>query len=103
MAIRKSKEETFSIQGTIDDCLLRVEQALKKGNFTKVNVNKTLNQATGNYKKLTVWGEITVTLLPKSDGSVRINVSSTANVDNIFALISSPNKKILNQFKNNFQ
>jgi hypothetical protein len=50
---------------------------------------------------LTVWGEIIVTLSPEAD-NVKINAKSTANADNIFALFSSPNQKILDQFKNNF-
>jgi hypothetical protein len=51
---------------------------------------------------LTVWGEIIISLLPEGD-NIKINPISTANADNIYAAFSSPNQKILNQFKNNFQ
>ena len=101
MAIRKSKEETFSVKGNTKEWLTKAEQALHKGGFANVKTNKLLNQITGDYKKLSVWGEIIVTLLPEAD-NVKINAKSTANVDNIFALFSSPNQKILDQFKNNF-
>lgn len=101
MAVRKSKEETFSVKGNAEEWLTKAEQALHKGGFANVKTNKLLNQITGDYKKLTVWGEIIVTLLPEAD-NVKINAKSTANVDNIFALSSSPNQKILDQFKNNF-
>lgn len=101
MGIRKSKEETYSVKGSTDEWLLKAEEALQKGGFTNIKSNKLLNQITGSYKKLTVWGEIIVTLLPEAD-NLKINAKSTANVDNIFALFSSPNQKILDKFKNNF-
>jgi hypothetical protein len=101
MAIRKSKEETFSVKGSPEAWLIKAEQALYKGGFTNVKTNKLLNQLTGDYKKVAVWGEIIVTLLPEGD-NVKINAKSTANADNVFALFSSPNQKIIDQFKNNF-
>ena len=101
MAVRKSQEETFSVKGDTKEWLTKAEQALYKGGFANVKTNKLLNQISGEYKKLSVWGEIIVTLLPDAD-HVKINAKSTANSDNIFALFSSPNQKILQQFKNNF-
>jgi len=101
MAIRKSKEETFSVKGNIAEWLTKAEEALNKGGFTTIKTNKILNQITGNYKKLTVLGEIIVTLFPEGD-NVKINAKSTANADNVFALFSSPNQVILDHFKNNF-
>jgi len=61
MAVRKSKEEFFSVKGNTEEWLKKSEQALLKGDFTNVKINKIINQITGNYKKLTVWGEIIVT------------------------------------------
>jgi hypothetical protein len=101
MAIRKSIEENFSVKGNTEEWLTKAEQALHKGGFTNVKTNKLLNQLTGDYKKLTIWGEIIVTLLPEGE-NIKIHAKSTANTDNIFALFSSPNQKILDQFKNNF-
>lgn len=100
MAIRKSKEENFEVNGTLEDLKLKVENALKKGEFTSINTNNFLNQITANYKKLTVWGEISITLT-ENNGKVKIVAVSTANSDNVFALFSSPNKVILDNFKNN--
>jgi hypothetical protein len=100
MAIRKSREETFSVKGNIEDWFVMVENALLKGGFKNIRTNKMLNQITGDYKKLFVWGDIIITLLPETE-NIKINAKSTANVDNIFALFSSPNQKILDQFKNN--
>lgn len=101
MAVRKSQEETFSVKGDTKEWLTKAEQALYKGGFTNIKINNLISQITGDYKKLYVWGEIIVTLLPEA-GNVKINAKSTANSDNIFALFSSPNQKILQQFKNNF-
>ena len=100
MAIRKSKEENFEVKGTLEDLKLKVENALKNGEFTSINTNNVLNQIRANYKKLTVWGEISVTLIENND-KVKIVAVSTANSDNIFALFNSPNKVILDNFKNN--
>lgn len=44
MGIRKSKEETFSVKGNIEEWLNKSEQALNKGGFSKVKSNKLLNQ-----------------------------------------------------------
>lgn len=100
MAIRKSKEENFEVNGTLEDLKSKVEIALTKGEFTSININNALNQITANYKKLTVWGEISITLI-ENNKRVKINVVSTANTDNVFALFNSPNKVILDNFKNN--
>lgn len=100
MAIRKSKEENFEVTGTLEDLKIKVENALKKGEFTSINTNNVLNQITANYKKFTVWGEINITLT-ENNGKIKIVVISSANSDNIFALFNSPNKVILDNFKNN--
>ena len=101
MAIRKSKEETFWVKGTSEELLTKSEKALNKGGFTNIKVNNLLNLLTGDYKKLMLWGEIIVNLLPEGE-NLKINVKSTANVDNIFAFFSSPNQKIIDKFKTNF-
>ena len=100
MAVRKSKEENFEVKGTIEELKPKVINALEKGEFTSIMDNNTLNQITANYKKLTVWGEISITLSENND-KIKINAVSTANSDNIFALFNSPNKIILDNFKNN--
>jgi len=102
MAIRISKEETFSVQGNVDEIRSRIVKALMAGGFTRINEYSSLNHVTANYKKFTVWGEIKISLIHEND-IVKVNAVSTANVDNIFALFSSPNQKILDQFKNYFR
>jgi hypothetical protein len=44
-------------------------------------------------------GDLEVTLLPEGADNTRINAKATANVDNVFAALGSPGRKILNQFK----
>jgi hypothetical protein len=100
MAIRKSKEESNSVRGSLEEVQKKCKSALELGGFTSIKNNAMIGQLTANYKKFAVWGEIAVTLKPK-DGSVGIHVKSTSNADNIFALFSSSNQKIINQFKNN--
>ena len=102
MAIRKSKQETFEVKGKIEEIKQRAENALSEGSFTSIKANGLINQITANYKKLSVWGEIKITLSENNE-KTKIDVESTANSDNIFALFSSPNDKILNAFKDNLK
>lgn len=102
MAIRSSKEEKYLVEGNMAEMLIRCEQALSSGGFTAIKINPVINQLTADYKKLTVWGSIIITLISEGN-SVSIHARSTANSDNIFALFSSPNLKILSQFKNHLR
>jgi hypothetical protein len=131
MGIRNSKEENLQINGTINEVIEKCNKALQKGGFKKIRFNETINQFEANYKPVfgTVYGSIKITLTMNNDSNatvaddvfkvqddgtivrvgntivhssvVNINVVSTANVDNIYALFSSPNDKILSYFKNN--
>ncbi len=98
MAIRKSVEETFVISGPCDQVLAKCKGALEMGGFGGVKANSTLNQVEGTYHKFTAWGEILITVMPDGVAS-KIVAKATANVDNIWALLSSPTKKILAAFK----
>ena len=98
MAIRKSMEREFVVSGPRTDWIKKCDDALRRGKFTNVIYNSALFQIEANYKKLTVWGEILITLVP-AGSDTKINVISTANVDNIFALFQSPNKTIQSAFK----
>ncbi|SRR6266540_413158 len=99
MAIRKSSQETFVVAGQRDEWLGRCKEALETQRFTRVAVSEALFQVTANYKKLTTWGDIQVTLRPEGDTSTRIDVEAHANIDNLFALFKSPGRTIINEFK----
>jgi hypothetical protein len=99
MAIRKSKKETFVVDGDRDLWLPKCQTALEKGDFSDIKVDTTLWQLQARYRKLTIWGWIDVTLSPVSEGETQITVVVTSNVDNIYALFRSPGKKILEVFK----
>jgi hypothetical protein len=98
MAIRRSVERVIVVDGPRNQWISRCEHALQSGGFSAVEANTTLNQIEGTYHKVFVWGEILVTLLPEG-ANTRIVAKATANVDNIWALFSSPTKKILTVFK----
>jgi hypothetical protein len=98
MGIRKSTEETFVVSGTREEWLKKTQEALTEQGFTKIKASDTLFQIEANYKKLTVWGNIILTLIPEG-GDTKINAKATANVDNIFALFKSPGQTILSAFK----
>ena len=98
MAVRKSLQEEMVVTGNREDWLKKCATALESQGFTKVVTNSTLFQIEANYKKAITWGEILITLTPAGNDT-KITAKSTANVDNIYALFNSPNKKILSEFK----
>lgn len=100
MAVRKSKEQKFQVKGELDELKEKCVNALNSGGFKKIENNSFLNQLSAKYSKATVVGKIEITLVENEKG-VEINVKSTANSDNIFALFSSPNDKIMNAFSSN--
>ncbi len=99
MAWRKSAEETLVLAGGRDEWLPKVQRTLETTGFKKVEASQTLFQAKGNYKSMTIFGDILVTLLPEGAGHTRIQMKATAHVDNIFALFRSPTRKLLERFK----
>jgi hypothetical protein len=101
MAVRKSTDSTFVIDKDRDQVLSDCELALEKGNFKNISTNKTLYTLNAKYKTFTVVGEIEITLLPDGERT-SVQVKSTGNVDNVFALFGSPAGKIAEAFKSNF-
>ena len=101
MGIRRSKNKKFKVDNDIKQTIEKCKLSLEKGGFKKIKFNESLNQLSADYKKFTVFGEIEIILVENNSGT-EINLTSTANVDNIFALFSSPNNKIMNAFINNF-
>ncbi len=102
MGIRRSKIEYFHINNNINSVKKVVVSALNSGGFSSIKENDVINEIRADYKKITVWGWITIALVEVYNG-VDMRVEVTANVDNIYALFSSPIKRILNVFKDNLQ
>jgi hypothetical protein len=100
MAVRKTYEDTFVVSGEREQWLVRCKQALVDGGFSKVQPNEELGQIKADFKKMTVWGTIEITLFPDGENT-KVVAKATANVDNVYALFSSPGKTILNAFKEN--
>jgi hypothetical protein len=100
MAIRKSVDTTFTVDKDRDEMLSDCELALEKGNFKDISTNKTLYILNAKYKTFTVVGEIEIALLPDGERT-SVQVKSTGNVDNVFALFGSPAGKIAEAFKEN--
>lgn len=99
MAVRKSMEETLVVAGDRDDLLTRCAKGLIASGFKDVQTALGLGQVSGKLKKATTSGDILITATPHSSGQVQLVFKSTGNVDNIYALFSSPNKKIISLAK----
>lgn len=99
MAVRKSKEEVFVVDGDRKLWLHRCQEALEKGGFSDIKLAATLWQLQARYRQLTVWGSIDITLLLAGERETKIAVVATSNVDNVYALFRSPGRKILEAFK----
>jgi len=100
MAIRKSVDEEFVISEGVSILTEKCKNSLQKGGFTNIKYNSIINQIEADYKTFKVVGSITITLLAINE-STTVKIKSTANMDNIFALIKSPNIIILSAFKDN--
>ncbi|MBL8828441.1 MAG: hypothetical protein JNM18_15775 [Planctomycetaceae bacterium] len=100
MAVRKTVEDTFVVAGKREQWFSRCKDALSKGGFTAIQANEAFGQVKGDYKTFSVWGSIEITLMPEGENT-KIVAKAMANVDNIFALFSSPGKKIIEAFKSN--
>jgi hypothetical protein len=98
MAIRKSMQEEMVVSGPREEWLPRCAAALEAARFSNVITNTTLHQVEGEYRKIRTSGSLLITLTPAADDT-KITAVSTANVDNIYALFTSPNKTILSKFK----
>ena len=101
MAIRKSKEKTLQFNGTIEVAKQKCLDALNGGGFKKIENHESLNQLNAKFNNFFVVGNIEI-ILSKTENGININLKSTANVDNIWALFSSPNDKIMKSFTDNF-
>ena len=101
MAIRKSKEKKLQLQDTIENVREKCLAALTKGGFKSIENNESLNQIMAKFNNFFVVGKIEI-ILAKDDNGVDVNLKSTANEDNIFALFSSPNDKIMKTFTDNY-
>ena len=102
MAIRNCKEQQFQVKGETNEVKEKCLNALELGGFKKVETNDFLNQISANYTKLTVVGKIEI-VLSENEKGIEISIKTTANSDNIFALFSSPNDKIMNAFTENLK
>ena len=102
MAIRKSKEKNLQYNGTLEEAKTKCRLALVSGGFKKIEQNEALNQLIAKFNNFFVVGSIEVGL-KKTDHGINISLKSTANADNIFALFSSPNDKIMKFFTENFK
>lgn len=102
MAFRSKKEENYTINNSLEEVRLSIINALDEGGFTSIAENKMINQITANYRKFTVWGNITITIEESGKGT-KVQTVAVANADNIYALFSSPTRRILNKFKENLK
>ena len=87
------------MQGDTEEWLGRCTSALEHQGFRNIEIVCQLGQAHASYKKLTVWGWIDITLVPRDSGQTEMRLVVTANVDNLYALFRSPTRKILQAFK----
>lgn len=100
MGVRKSIDESYVVAGSRADWLKRCVTALTSQGFKRVKVDAGLGVVTGDYKQIvgTIWGDIRVAISDVGPNS-RLDVRATANVDNIYALAKSPNRKIIEKFQ----
>ncbi len=102
MAVRKAVEDAFVVDGSRENVARLCQQALAKRPFSAATFSDVLHQARANYRTLTIWGEIVVTLTPEAGERTRIVAKASAGVDNLYAVFRSPTRTILSAFKENY-
>ena len=100
MAIRNSRDESFDLNQSEEQAFATCLAALSKGGFSSVQQNRTISQISANYHKFTVGRKIEITIKAgPAAGKSTVCMHTTANMDNIYALFTSPIDKIANAFK----
>lgn len=99
MAIRKSKDEKFELNGSKETVFTQCLVALRRAGFKSISENTTIFQIQADYHKLTTWGKVEITLTSVTPSVTKVALHTTANVDNIYALFRSPVDKIADAFK----
>ena len=102
MAIRKSKEKILMFHGSISSAFNKSSEACESGGFKNIEPNESLHHIKARFNNFFVVGQIEISLTEAENG-IQVQLVSTANVENIWALFSSPNDKILGQFIRNFE
>ena len=98
MALFHPLEETFVVAGTREEWVKRCEEALgATPHFQDVASSGELFRLSARYRRPPVWGDIHVTLTPEGSGSTRITARAMV-FPNLFSLIFSPERRILDQF-----
>ena len=98
MALFHPLEEKFVVAGTREEWVKRCEEALRAApHFQDVTSSTELFRVSARYSRPPVWGDIRVTLTPEESGSTCITARAMA-FPNLFALIFTPERRILEQF-----
>jgi hypothetical protein len=98
MALFHPLEEKFVVAGTREEWVKRCEEALRTApHFQDVASSAELFRVSARYRRPPVWGDIHVTLTPEGSGSTCITARAMA-FPNLFALVFSPGRRILDQF-----
>jgi hypothetical protein len=98
MALFHPLEETFVVDSTREEWVKRCAEALRTApHFQDVASSAELFRVSARYRRPPVWGDIHVTLTQEGSGSTRITARAMA-FPNLFALIFSPERRILDQF-----
>jgi hypothetical protein len=98
MALFHPLEETFVVGGTREEWVKRCEDALRTApHFQDAASSAELFRVSARYRRPPVWGDIHVTLTQEGSGSTRITARAMA-YPNLFTLVFSPERRILDQF-----
>jgi len=91
-------DTTLVVAGARQEWLQKCCDALEAApRFSVANVSEDECQVTAKYRVPSVWGRLTVTLLPEGTDSTRINAKATV-LPNLFTLIFAPQQRILTRF-----
>lgn len=94
------REESMVVPGDRTRLLARCQQAMSTAGFKNLTVNGSLFQIYGDYRKATTMGRLSISLQP-AGLDTQVAMRATANTESVYAMLWSPNEKILRAFRQN--
>lgn len=97
MPLTSNYDETFQLAGTCADWFAKCIHALERAGFDRIRADEQSFIIDADYRGLTVDGSIRVVLMQQSD-QVEIEIRIIAAVDNVWAYLMPPLRRIRQAF-----
>ena len=99
MARRSDFRDSFVVDGTAEDWLVKAEGAMQQQGFKDIETSPARSRVAGNFRNLTVAGDLMVRVTAEGEGKARVALTATGKRDNVWAAFRNPAQKIAEEFR----